>query len=260
MTRPSAGWAGTGSRRPGRRPPAARTCSRTRRRSPAARWPRGVPKKSRIRARSSWTLSAEVSSTRSASSRSPLSRSRSAAIPSTTRPSSCSGCGRRTLSKRRTSVSSLASRNTTRGRMPREPSSRMLDCRSVENARLLRRSMTAAIRGRVPLARIARSIMVGSRPGGRLSMTNQSRSSRDLAVVLLPGARHPGDDHDIGWRAHHRCLVPPAHPARPGQCACFTTPPCRWFRCSVRSPGPAPANACVSRRPPAAGFTISTPR
>ena len=39
-------------------------------------------------------------------------------MPSTSRPSPCSGCARRTLSKRRTSTSSDASRNSTRGRMP----------------------------------------------------------------------------------------------------------------------------------------------
>ena len=216
----------------------------------------GVPKKSRIRARSSWTLSAEVSSTRSASSLSPLSRCRSAAIPSTTRPSSCSGCGRRTFSKRRTSVSSLASRNTTRGRTPREPSARMLDSKSVENARLLRRSMTAAILGRVPLARIARSVMVGSRPGGRFSMTYQSRSSRDLAVVLFPAPDIPVMITTSAAGLAMAASSCPLTRAAPANARLSRRPPVAGFAGLPAHPGPAPANACLSRRPPAAGFTM----
>ena len=72
-----------------------------------------VANASRIRDRSSCTFSAEVSRIRSASARMPWSSSRSAAIPSTMRPPSCSGCGRATLSNLRTSVSSDASRKTT---------------------------------------------------------------------------------------------------------------------------------------------------
>ena len=44
------------------------------------------------------------------------SSSRSAAMPSTSRPPACSGWARRLFSKRRTSTSSAASRNSTRGR------------------------------------------------------------------------------------------------------------------------------------------------
>ena len=74
--------------------------------------------------------------------------------------------------------------------MPRASSSPMADCRSVENARL-RTSSTAATRGTAPIARLASSIMVGSSPGGRLSATNQSRSSSDLAAVLRPAPDIP---------------------------------------------------------------------
>ena len=144
----------------------------------------------RIRARSSWTFSAEVSRIRSASARSGWSSSRSAAMPSTTRPPSWSGCGRLTLSNRRTRVSSEASRNTVYGRTPRAYRSLMADFRSVENARL-RTSTTAASRGTPPLARRARSAMVGSRSAGMLSATNQSRSSSDLAAVLRPAPDSP---------------------------------------------------------------------
>ena len=44
-------------------------------------------------------------------------------------------------------------------------------------------------KGGVP--RLASSIMVGSSPGGRLSATNQSRSSSDLAAVLRPAPDIP---------------------------------------------------------------------
>src|SRR5580693_2483557 len=148
------------------------------------------PKKSRTLARSSCTLSREVSTTRSASPRTSRSSSRSAAMPSVTRPAPCSGCGRRSLSNLRTSVSSVASRNTTCAVAPRAPSSLIADFRSVLNARL-RTSTTAASRDTAPLDLAARSTIVGSRPGGRLSTTNQPRSSRDLAAVDLPAPDNP---------------------------------------------------------------------
>jgi hypothetical protein len=66
----------------------------------------------------------------------------------------------------------------------------MADDRSVVNARL-RTSTTAAIFGTAPWERSARSTMVGSNPGGRLSTTNQPRSSRDLAAVLRPAPDIP---------------------------------------------------------------------
>src|SRR5579864_5764457 len=147
-------------------------------------------KKSRILARSSCTLSREVSSTRSASPRTSRSSSRSAAMPSVTRPVPCSGCGRRSLSNLRTSVSSAASRYTTRAAARRAPRSLMADFRSVLNARL-RTSTTAAILVTAPLDLAARSTIVGSRPGGRLSTTNQPRSSSDLAAVDRPAPDSP---------------------------------------------------------------------
>src|SRR5690348_13622235 len=111
-------------------------------------------------------------------------------MPSVTRPLPWSGCGRRSLSNRRTSVSSAASRYTTRALAPRAPRSLMADFRSVLNARL-RTSTTAAIRLTAPLDLAARSTIVGSRPGGRLSTTNQPRSSRDLAAVDRPAPDRP---------------------------------------------------------------------
>src|SRR5690348_2831943 len=111
-------------------------------------------------------------------------------MPSVTRPLPWSGCGRRSLSNRRTSVSSAASRYTTRALAPRAPRSLMADFRSVLNARL-RTSTTAAIRLTAPFDLAARSTMVGSRPGGRLSTTNQPRSSSDLAAVDRPAPDRP---------------------------------------------------------------------
>src|SRR5262249_14075922 len=48
-----------------------------------------------------------------------------------------------------------------------------------------------AIRGSAPSARRVRLIIVGSSPGGRLSITNQSRSSSALAAVLRPAPDIP---------------------------------------------------------------------
>src|SRR5436305_10050408 len=66
----------------------------------------------------------------------------------------------------------------------------MADFRSVLNARL-RTSTTAAIRLTAPFDLAARSTMVGSSPGGRLSTTNQPRSSSDLAAVDRPAPDRP---------------------------------------------------------------------
>src|SRR5262249_22173417 len=51
--------------------------------------------------------------------------------------------------------------------------------------------MTAAILGSAPLVRRARLIIVGSRLGGRLSITNQSRSSSVLAALPPPAPDIP---------------------------------------------------------------------
>src|SRR5579875_3638769 len=153
------------------------------------------PKWSAILARSPCTLRAEVSSTRSASPRTSRSSSRSAAMPSVTPPLPCSGCGRRSLSNLRTSASSEASRNTTRTVMPRAVSSAIADfswapAAVAPNARL-RRSTTAANFDTAPLVLAARPAMVGSRPGGRFSTTNQPRSSSDRAAVDRPEPASP---------------------------------------------------------------------
>lgn len=142
-----------------------------------------------ILARSSCTLRLEVSMTRSASPRSSRSRSRSAAMPSTIRPSPWSGCGRRTDSKRRTRASSEDSRKTIR-RVT------CLASRSARDSRGCRRSGGPDVdddgdAGDVSWERAPSSTIVGISAGGRLSTTNQPRSSRHLAAVLRPAPDIP---------------------------------------------------------------------
>ena len=100
----------------------------------------------------------------------------------------CIGCGLRTFSKRCTRAESAASRNSTCGATPRAPSEEIADFRSVENARD-RTSTIAAMPASD--ARSARSSIVGSSAGGRLSTTNQPRSSSDLAAVDRPAPDMP---------------------------------------------------------------------
>ena len=70
------------------------------------------PNASATRSVSWWTLRLDVSMTRSASLRRSASTFRSRWSPSSRRPVPWSGCGRRAASWRRTSTSSVASRNT----------------------------------------------------------------------------------------------------------------------------------------------------
>lgn len=143
-----------------------------------------------ILARSSCTFRLEVSMTRSASPRSSRRSSRSAAMPSTMRPSPWRGCGRRTDSKRRTRASSEDSRNTMRRVTWRDSRSARDWWRSSKNRRP-RTSTTTAIRATFPWERAPSSTIVGIRAGGRLSTTNQPRSSRHLAAVERPAPDIP---------------------------------------------------------------------
>src|SRR5690606_27839648 len=149
-----------------------------------------VPNASSIFARSWCTDRPVVSKTRSASERSLDSKERSAAMPSASRPSPCSGWPRRTCSKRRISTSSVASRKSTFGLYPRASRSLMTAPRSSVKARL-RTSITTATRVTAPLERAPRSTIVAINSGGRLSTTNQPRSSRHLAAVLRPAPERP---------------------------------------------------------------------
>ena len=84
-SRPSRGWAGSGSRRRGRRRAGCRACSRTTRSRSASTGCRARRRTARrIRARSWLTLSSPVSITTSASARSGSSSRRSSAIDSST--------------------------------------------------------------------------------------------------------------------------------------------------------------------------------
>ena len=135
-------------------------------------------------------LSRVVSITTSATERRSASCERSTWMPSASRPSPCSGCGRRAEDWRRTMTSSEASRKTTRGRFPRDSSCLITDPRSAVNARL-RTSMTTAIRVTRPRERAPRSTIVSISSGGRLSTTNQPRSSITFAAVLRPAPERP---------------------------------------------------------------------
>ena len=77
-----------------------------------------------------------------------------------------------------------------RGLMPSFLSWANASVRSAKND-LLRTSTTAAMRGTFPCARPPSSVSVGSRAGGRLSTTNQPRSSKTFAAVLRPAPDMP---------------------------------------------------------------------
>ena len=141
-------------------------------------------------------------------------------MPSTSRPSPCSGCGRRDASNRRTRVSSSASRKT-QPRLDAEapPPRRSAAWRSPKNSPP-RTSATAAIRRFPESASVSKSAlparpcrasstMRGSSDGGMLSTTNQPRSSSALAAVLRPAP-------DIPVTYQHLRLVHRAS-ARPGE-------------------------------------------
>ena len=80
-----------------------------------------------------WTLRLEVSMTRSASPRRSREHRRArGAIPSSSRPPPCSGCGRRAASWRRTSTSSVASRKSRVVRPAGDAAGPGWPCRRVE--------------------------------------------------------------------------------------------------------------------------------
>ena len=156
----------------------------------------------------------------SAGSRASASSSRSAAMPSASRPSPCSGCDRRTLSKRRISTSSSASTNSTRGEKPRS---------------LQRPDRAGQVDGERPAAHVEHHRGVPGRAAGlegQLGHVEQQRLRQvvhhvEADVLQGPGdgaaatAGNSGDDHQIGiGRAggarsgHGRCLDAGAWPRR----------------------------------------------
>ena len=133
--------------------------------------------------------------TTSALERRSTSISRSSWMPSSRRPSACSGCGRRTLSKRRTSASSVASRKTRLGCSPRSRAAAMAS-ESMPNHPRERTSTTTATcciaaSGLRSRAWSRRSASAESSCGGRLSTTSQPRSSSTLAAVERPAPLMP---------------------------------------------------------------------
>ncbi len=204
-------------------------------------------------ARSSCTFRLEVSITRSASPRSSRSRSRSRPMPSVIRPSPCSGCGRRTFSKRRTSTSSADSRKTMRCRSPVASMCSSASCRCSKKDRP-RTSTTTAMRGTEPWVRAARSTIVAIRLGGRLSTTNQPRSSRTFAAVDRPAPDMPEITTSSGGSLAASCSSPfILDRLSPGQLFPWAVPsvarrrPCQSlcpFRISFRHLPEAPPSPC----------------
>ena len=134
-----------------------------------------------------------------ASARRSRSISRSAWMPSSSRPSPCSGCGRRTLSNRRTSASSVASRKIRCGCQPASRSAASPACSSEWNARA-RTSTTAAIcRSLTPVSRT----WLGELGHRRQQLGRQVVDDVPAAVLDDVGRRrpagpaHPGDDEEV---------------------------------------------------------------
>ena len=107
-------------------------------------------------------------------------------MPSSSRPSYCSGSGRRLDSWRCTITSSLASRNSTVTRQPRALTSAK-DVGSCSNSSRERTSTTTASRSVIPIL----STRIGSIAGGRLSTTYHPRSSIVWAAVRRPAPDNP---------------------------------------------------------------------
>ena len=135
----------------------------------------------------------EVSITRSASPRRSRTISRSRAMPSSSRPPPCSGCGRRAASCRRTSTSSVprgtgprrfAPCSADRGEAPRRSAKKPRERTSTTT-----RDAAGSLSCRWP--RRQHPTTSGSIEGGRLSTTNQPRSSSALAAVLRPAPVMP---------------------------------------------------------------------
>ncbi len=133
-------------------------------------------------------LSSPVSMTTSARSRSTSSIRRSSAIDSST-PRAARGWRRRVPSNRRTSTSSGASRKRTRTRWRARPGSRGPAGRPRSSPPP--RPITRATRSVSEPGRPPSSATLVIRAGGRLSMTNQPRSSRVAAAVERPAPDMP---------------------------------------------------------------------
>ena len=140
--------------------------------------------------------------TTSAVERRSRSSSRSRWMPSRSRPSPCSGCGRRTLSKRRTSASSVASRKTRLGRSPRARAAPMASS-SWANHPPARTSTTTATCWRCASGLRARASSRSSarwreQLGRQVVDDEPAEVLEDVGGRAAAGAAHPGDDDDRG--------------------------------------------------------------
>ena len=152
-------------------------------------------------------------------------------MPSMSRPSPCSGCARRTFSKRRTRTSSRASRNSTRGAHARaRPGRGSTPRRSVENARL-RTSMTTASRVTAPWLRLPSSTSVRDQLRRQVVDDEVAEILEALGRGAAAGAGQPGDDDRLERRrsAARRGIGPGASLAsrvasRPSRSSSSTSP------------------------------------
>ena len=144
--------------------------------------------------------------TRSASLRRSPSTSRSRCSPSSSRPLPCSGCGRRAASCRRTSTSSVASRNTSGG----TPSGRPLGEVGVQGVEERAGADVDHDRDRL----LAAAALVDQPDHVAQQARRQVVDDVEAEVLELlgrgaaAGAGHAGDDHQVAVRAVVRVMVP----------------------------------------------------
>ena len=204
----------------------------------------GVPNASATRSVSWWTLRLVVSMTRSASLRRRASTTRSRWSPSSSRPSPCSGWGRRAASCRRTSASSVASRNTRVVRRPVAPCARLAWRLSKKEPE--RTSTTTAIGCSTPRLSSTSAHDVLEQRGGHVVDDVEAEVLQLLGRGAAAGAGHAGDDDQLA------ALVGPGGSGRSRRRAGSRAPPSLLLDLTGRGvdgdslAGPAAA----ARRPP----------
>ena len=244
-----------------RRRPAGRTCSRRTSPSRARAGVSALANACSISARSWCTLSALVSITRSASPRRSPGASRSRAMPSRTRPSPCSGCGRREASNRRTSTSSEASRKRIRGASPACRSARAAVAQVGEErpAAHVDHRRDARLRRRASGCRDRRAWAAAPAGGCR---RRTSRGPRATSPAVRPaGAGHPGDDHSsLGHGSRVGCRLTVLHRSRTSSRSCHASKSPACGRIGARRPEPPTTAAAVRGPTPGTSATSSARR